>query len=125
MNERIEFLAVLSVARACGFAALAIAVFVFATSFNVTLALRSGAILSLIVCMALLLKARGTQSKRYDATEVWLMLKPSERPSPIIAQDVVSAALRRAYFRFAAHAAAGSAGMFTASLAWALIDHQR
>jgi hypothetical protein len=57
MLARVEYLAELSVARGCGFAALAILTLMVGLSWDAALACRLGGVLVLLVCALLLLKA--------------------------------------------------------------------
>ncbi|MDX2154984.1 MAG: hypothetical protein SFW09_00625 [Hyphomicrobiaceae bacterium] len=105
MLDRIEELANLSVARGCGFAALAILTFFIGMSADLTIALKSAGVLSLLVCAVLLLKAGAVHRQPYRNTEVWIMLKPAERPEAAVAQEIISSVLKDAYLRFAKQAA--------------------
>lgn len=105
MIDRIEHLAHVSVSRACGFAALAILTFFIGMSGDLVVALKSAGYLSFMASAVLLLKAGYAQRQPYRRTELWLMLKPAERPDAAVAQRLISAALRDAYLRFARQAA--------------------
>lgn len=106
MTDRIAELALLSVARGCGFAALGILVLFIGLSTDLVLALKSAGYLTLLACSVLLLNATLAFRQPYRRTELWVMLKPDERPSADVAQSMISAALRDAYLEFARHAAA-------------------
>jgi hypothetical protein len=106
--QRIEELAYFSVARGSAFAMLAIFVAMVGLIDEPALSLKTGAVLSLLACMTLLLKAAYAGQKHYRSTELWLLLKAEERPSERMAQAVVARVLREAYLRFAFHFAAGS-----------------
>lgn len=109
--QRIEELASFSVARGCGFAMLAIATTMIGLSFDAPQSLKTGAVLSLVTSLVLILKAMRAPLKPYNSTELWLLLQPAERPPEGIAQLVLSRALREAYFRFALYFAWGSTGL--------------
>ena len=109
MLDRIEYLAHLSVSRGCGFAALAILTFFVGLSGDMPLALKSAGVLSLLTCTVLLVKARMAPRHPYKQTEVWIMLKPDERPVPAIAQQIIGTVLRETYLYFALHAALAAA----------------
>lgn len=116
MLQRIEAAAERSVARACGFAALAVFCFMVGLSSEaLTMAIQAGGTLALLTCMVLLLKAWRAQSQPYKRTEVWRMLDPDERPPAAIAQKVIGDALRAAYLRFAMHAALLATGFLVLS----------
>jgi hypothetical protein len=105
MAERIEFLAEVSVARGCGFAALAIATTMVGFAGDIRMSLQCGGYLTLIACLILMLKGLSSERKPYNHTEVWIMLEPEERPPRTIAQVVIGRALREVYLRFALRAA--------------------
>ena len=121
MLDRIEYLARLSVARACGFAALAILTFFVGLAAELTLALKTAGTLALITCLILLLKAQFARQRPYKHTELWVMLKPDERPAAAIAQQLIGTVLRETYLRFALHAAIMAAALFALALLYALL----
>jgi len=114
--ERIEKLAWLSVSRACGFAGLAILTFFVGLSSDLPLALSTAGILSFLACLVLLLKARLARTRPYKQTEVWLLLRPEERPPAAIAQQIISRVLRGTFLYFAQQAALLAAGCLLLSL---------
>lgn len=117
MLERIEELAHLSVARGCGFAALAIVVFFVGLSSDPPVACKLSGILALLTCLVLLLKAQLAPRRPYKHTELWVMLMPQERPQAAIAQQIIGTVLREAYLVFALHAGLAAAGLLAVSLA--------
>jgi hypothetical protein len=112
MLERIEHLAEVSVARGCGFAALAIVTFMLGLADQMDVSCKAGGILALGACLVLALRGCAATAMPYKRTEVWVMLKSSERPQPAVAQQIIGNALRRVYLRFALHAAIVSATLF-------------
>lgn len=121
MLQQIEDLANFSVGRGCGFAMIAIATTMIGMSFDPHQCLAVGAVLSLITALVLILKAWRAPAKPYDATELWLMLPPGERPPDAVAQTLVSRALRLAYYRFASYFAHGAAGLVLLNLALTVV----
>ena len=121
MLHRIEHLAEISVARGCGFAALAIVTFMIGLSGDMVTSLRAGGHLSLFVCLVLVFKAWLYGLRSYKHTEVWLMLGLRERPDSAIAQRVIGTALRDTCLRFALYAAQVSAILLAAAVLYALI----
>lgn len=111
MLQKIEARAELSVARGCGFAGLGMLTLMVGLSGDPAAALKAGGISALFACTVLLAKARNASRRPYKTTELWIMLKPDERPKSEIAQQVIGNVLREVYFRFAQHAAALSALM--------------
>lgn len=114
---RIEELAVFSVARGCGFAMIAIATTMIGLSFDPHQCLKVGGLLSLVTALVLIVKALRAFSKPYQATDLWLMLGPADRPPQAVAQLLISRALRDAYYRFASYFARGAAGLLMLNLA--------
>ena len=78
--ERLEAMADLVIRRAVGFASLAIVLVVLSLSFQLALALRSGAILVTLLWLIVLLKLVYVPSQDMRHSELWLMV--AERHSP-------------------------------------------
>ena len=78
--ERLEAMADLVIRRAVGFASLAIVLVVLSLSFQLALALRSGAILVTLLWLIVLLKLAYVPSQDMRHSELWLMV--AERHSP-------------------------------------------
>lgn len=116
MLDVVEKLAEFTVARACGFAMLAILVAIVGLVDEPAIALKTGALLSLLTSMILLLKAALAETKPHRATELWLLLKPEERPHEAVAQRIIALALREAFLRFALYFASGAAAMLVTLL---------
>lgn len=95
---------------------LTIATTMIGLSFDAAQSLKTGAVMSLLTSLVLILKAMRAPSKPYNLTELWLLLLPAERPPQGIAQIVLSRALREAYFRFALYFAWGSMGLMAVLL---------
>jgi hypothetical protein len=123
MLQRIEQTAHMSVARACGFAALAIATFMVGLSGDVATSLKAGGILSLVTSAILLLKAWHAAQRPYKHTEVWLMLAPQDRPNSAIAQQIISTVLRETFLYFALHAALSAAMLLGSAVTYSLLFH--
>lgn len=116
MLQTIEDLATFSVARGCGFAGLGIFTFMIGMMSEPQLALATGGILTLVTALVLFARAAQAIQRPFKRTEVWIMLKPAERPRQDIAQQIIGNALRDAYLRFALQSAWLSAALLTASL---------
>lgn len=114
--EKIEALAEFSVARGSGFALLAIFTTMIGLSPEPQLMLKCGAILCLMACMTLVLKAMMATSRSHRSTELWVLLKPDERPSEAVAQRVISQVLRDAYYRFALYFAMGAGALLVMAI---------
>jgi hypothetical protein len=95
--QELEALAVISVRRACGFGALAIATLMLGLLDTPAVAFGTGAVCCLL--MALILYWKGDHALRQDhrKTELWLMLAETHRPPPDVAAVVVPRILRRTY----------------------------
>ncbi len=122
MLDQIETKARLSVARGCGFAALAILTFFVGLSGDMPTALKCAGLLSLLTCAVLILKAQLARARPYKHTELWIMLKPSERPQPAIAQQVIGTVLRETFLYFALHSAIFSALMLVGAALFGLFS---
>lgn len=99
--EKIELFANISVARGCGFAALTILTIALGLSATPIISLQSAGYLFLLMAIILLLKASTAGTKSYRRTEVWIMLDPQERPSPVFAQIAIGEVLRRTFLKYA------------------------
>ena len=100
MNE-VERAAELSIARGVGFGALAIALVVAGLSGYPQLALRSGAVLALLMWAILRLKALRAPRHPYKRTEVWLLLDPRPAWPSETAQRLIGTTLQRTLERYA------------------------
>ncbi len=78
--ERLEAMADLVIRRAVGFAGLAIMLVVLSLSFQLSLALRSGALLVTLLWLIVLLKLAYVPNQNMRQSELWLMV--AERHSP-------------------------------------------
>ena len=116
MLERIALMARTSIGRGCGFAMLAIGTTMVGLIYDPVQSLRIGGVLSVITSLVLLVKAANAAHRSYRETEVWLMLAPSERPDPAIAQTVLSRILREEYLSFAYYFANGACALIIVSI---------
>jgi hypothetical protein len=104
MHE-LENAALTSIGRACGFAWLAIMCIIFAFSFQPPLAALAGGLLCVALTMLLGGCAWYARYKKYDHTELWLILPVNARPPAAVAQRVIGRVLRDTYLWFAKQAA--------------------
>jgi hypothetical protein len=121
--QKIEQVAEFTIARGCGFALLSIFTLMVGLSGTPGVALKAGGACSLLTCFVLMLKAGGAARKPYRSTELWLLLRPEDRPHEAVAQKIVAGVLRGVYLRFAFYFAMGASALFTtaillAALAW-------
>jgi hypothetical protein len=114
--ERVSQLALLSVSRGVGFAALAIGTLMVGLSSDLLTCLRAGGILTLITSTLLFMFGLQAPSRNYKQTEVWIMLNPDERPSAAVAQNMIGDALKRTYLNFALHSSLIAGGLLFLSL---------
>lgn len=101
MDSTIRRYAQLSIARGCGFGALAIATLMLGCSSDIDLFLRTGGIATLLMCFVLLLKASRADALRAADTEVWVMLPKETRPPAEVAAPLIARARREYLLRFA------------------------
>lgn len=101
MSEHVRRYAFLSVARGCGFGALTILTAMVGSAFDLSLVLRVGGFGFLLMCFVLIFKAVRVDSVPMKQTEVWIMMRPTERPPEKLAAVWIAAARREALYRFA------------------------
>lgn len=116
MIKKIEDLAEVSVARGCGFAALAIVTLMVGLSDQMHLACKAGGTLTLGACLILTIRGLTAPNAPYKRTELWVMLDTADRPQPAVAQQIIGNALRDVYLRFALHAAILSSALLCLSV---------
>jgi hypothetical protein len=121
IEQRVRTLAVHSVGRGCFFAALAIWCVMIGLIAEPLQALKSGAILTMIVTCVLLMKAGHVTRASYKRTEVWIMLGRSIELSPEVAQRIITVILREVYLRYALYAAMIGIGFWLCALAFWLV----
>jgi len=120
MLQRLEDLAEISVARGCGFAAMAIVTFMVGFHGDMMRATQIGGVLTLLLALVLIVRGLAARAHPYKRTELWVLLKPAERPRPEIAQQLIGAVLRDTYLRYGMRAAEVAAGLLMISLILAL-----
>ena len=101
MPSRIRQTAVLSTARGCGFAGLAIVTAMLGFAHDPPAALKFGGYASLLTCFVLILMGLRATSTPYKRTEIWLLLEKHERPPAAFAQQVIGTVRRDVLLRFA------------------------
>jgi hypothetical protein len=119
--DRIQVAAEISIGRAVGFGALAIATVVFGLVFDPALALKTGGALTLLMAAIIQLKAERARSQPYRSTEVWLILDKRLDLPDDHAQRIVSAALCSVYGRYAQASVAVAVGLWLLGLVCQLI----
>jgi hypothetical protein len=105
-----------TVLRACAFASLAIFCVMIGLSFLPRSAFQAGGFLSMLMTLALVLKAYEARTKDHRHTEMWLYLPKESRPPQDYAQRTVSALMREVYLSFAQRTALVSVVMWTIAL---------
>lgn len=119
--KEIEQAAQMSIGRTCGLAGFAIAVAVVGLSFEPTLAVKAGAVLTFGLTISLLVCASLAHHTPYQRTAVWLLIDRSSRPPARHAQRIINEARRTAMLWFASWAALTSALFAGVGLALAII----
>jgi hypothetical protein len=120
--HRLQQMAWVSIARACGFAGLGIATLMFGLSGNLPMSFRAGGILTLITSLVLLIRGLQAPNRPYKRTEVWLMLQPEDRPQAALAQTLIGETLKHTYLTFAFHSALIAGAMLFLSLLLAFVS---
>jgi hypothetical protein len=98
-------LAVLSVRRACGFAALAILTVMFGLAAEPYLSLKSGAVLTTLVAAVLAWKTLEAPTRNYKHTELWIMLERTPEAAHHQVGRMINSTLREVYLWHAERAA--------------------
>jgi hypothetical protein len=119
--EEMRKIAFACVARACGFGMLAIVCVMVGMSFDPRAVFQAGGILTLMMTLILILKARYALTQSYKKTEMWLYLPKDFRPPEAYAQWAASTVMRDAYLTFAYYTAMVSIVMWVIALAVRLI----
>ncbi|HEX5080102.1 MAG TPA: hypothetical protein VFV80_13200 [Geminicoccaceae bacterium] len=119
--DRIQVAAEISIGRAVGFGALAVATVVIGLIFEPVVAFKTGGALTLLMVLILLLKAQQARSRPYRRTEVWLILDkrlglPEDR-----AQRMVGEVLHDTYDRYARRCLVVAVGLWLLGLAFQLL----
>jgi uncharacterized membrane protein YdfJ with MMPL/SSD domain len=99
--EQMRRVAYETVLRACGFGSLAIFCVMIGLSFSPRNAFQAGGILTMLMAVILIMKAREALTKDYRKTEMWLYLPKDFRPPEAYAQWASSTVLRDTYLTFA------------------------
>jgi hypothetical protein len=120
--QEIETLAILSVRRACGFAALAIATLMFGLIGTPVTAFGSGAVCCMLAAVILYWKSELALRTDHRRTELWMMLAQSHRPSHDVAAVVVPRVLWRVYRDHCRWAAAVAAALALPAIGLHLAD---
>ena len=99
--DEIRRMAAISVARGCGFGALAVFTLAVALSYDLFLAARAAALLSTMGAAILLYRGQQALGRDPRATEVWAMIDKEDRPPRLSAQRVIGGVMRETYLYFA------------------------
>ena len=122
LGAEIERLASLVVWRGFGFCWLAIAMTMAGLLFDLSLACRIGALLSVVLAAALQLRAETYHRiRRITETEVWILLDEGLRPSKEVARGLIVAAMRVELREKALYAAVMGGGLFAISFVLRLL----
>ncbi len=116
--EQIRRLASIVVWRGFGFCWLAIAAAMSGLIFDLSLACRTGALLGIVVALALQLRAETYHRvKRISETEVWTLLAEEARPPKELARRMIVPAMRDELREKALYSAVMGGGLFAISFA--------
>lgn len=119
--EQMRRVAYETVLRACGFGSLAIFCVMIGLSFSPRNAFQAGGILTMLMAVILILKAREALTKDYRKTEMWLYLPKDFRPPEAYAQWASSTVLRDTYLTFAMWTSAIAIVMWVLALFFRLV----
>lgn len=119
---QVRRLASIVVWRGFGFCWLAIAVAMSGLIFDLSLACRTGALLGMVVAIALQVRAETYHRiRRIDSTEVWILLAEELRPSKELARRMIVPAMRDELREKAFYSAVMGGGLFAISLVLRLL----
>lgn len=107
--------------RACGFASLAIFCIMIGLSFNPRASFQAGGLLTTVMALALIWKAREALTKDYRRTEMWLYLPKDFRPPEAYAQWASATILRDTYLTFAMWSSLVAIFMWLLALVFAFV----
>jgi hypothetical protein len=119
--EEMRRIAFETVLRACGFASLAIFCIMIGLSFNPRASFQAGGLLTTIMALVLILKAREALTKDHRRTEMWLYLPKEFRPPEAYAQWASATVLRDAYLSFALWSSVVAIVMWVLALFFAFV----
>ena len=120
--DAIRNAAYVSIGRACGFAGLAAMVLMLGLSFNLVLAAKAGAFISLGTAGLVWLYGLRAPTRPYLHTEAWLILPKELRPPAEVAQKLVGTSLQEASFWFAKRGAFIAAFLLLLSAIFAIFN---
>ena len=110
--ERIRILATLSIRRACGFAGLAICTFMVGLYPYPAMCFRTGAVMTAVAAVVLLIKAKRAPVQNHRQTELWYMLERNPGLPEAYAGRVINSILAEEYRRHAKYAGWVGAGLW-------------
>lgn len=110
-----------SVARACGFAVLAVGSVMAALSFDALLAAKSGAILTSLMAAVLHVRGERAPTRPFKTTEVYAILDRNLGVPPVHAQLIVGNALQDSYRRHWTLALWGAGALWAVTAALTLV----
>jgi len=99
--ELVRQCAEVSVRRGLGFALLAIGCIVVGFSWDITLALETGAGSTLLLCAILFFRALDAPTRDYRKTETWILLDKRVKLPPDRMQKTIGTILQDLYRRYA------------------------
>jgi hypothetical protein len=116
MEQRVREVAHLSVMRGCGFAMIAIVITMLALGEQPVMSLQFGGFGLLLMSFILILKAARAHAVPLRSTEVWIMLRPDDRPPESLAAGLIAEARQEALLIFAYRAACAAAFLLAVDL---------
>jgi hypothetical protein len=120
--EAMRRIAFETVLRACGFASLAIFCIMIGLSFNPSASFQAGGILTTLMALVLILKAREALTKDHRRTEMWLYLPKDFRPPEAYAQWATATILRDTYLTFAMWSSLVAIVMWLLAIAFSFVS---
>lgn len=99
--NRVEYLADLSVGRACGFGAMGVVMSMLGLSADPLMCVRVGAFLTVVMGLVLALFAYRAPYRDYRRTELWVLLDKGRDLPPGYPAATLCQVLRETYTRYA------------------------
>ncbi|MCZ8315130.1 hypothetical protein [Phreatobacter sp.] len=121
MFPQVRQAALISTARACGFATLGIVMTMLGLAYDPVTSLKLGGGSYLLTALILILKAWRAPGQPFRSTEVWMILDEKQRPQGDVAQWAIGRARAEAFYRFAYLCTSTAMLLLSLALLWRLV----
>ena len=121
--EKVRQIAMFSVGRAVFFGGFAISIVMLSLAFNFALALKGGAILTLVMSLILLWCTLTAERRNPNSTETWILLDEKFRPVNSHAKKAFCLVMKEVYGIYAYYSVLISLGLFGGSITLQLFGY--